>query len=119
MITTQFAQKFAQEWVDAWNSHNLDRIMSLCADDIEVTSPFIADLAQEQSGTLKGKENIRVYWAKALERYSDLRLKLIEVMLGVESIVVCHQGVSGKGVAEVFYFDGNNQVLRDIAHYSS
>ena len=51
MITTQFAQEFAQQWVDAWNSHNLDGIMSLCADDIEVTSPFIADLMQEQSGT--------------------------------------------------------------------
>ena len=119
MITIQFAQKFAQEWVDAWNSHNLDRIMSLCADDIEVTSPFIATLVHKQGGTLKGKENIRAYWAKALERYSDLRMTLIEVMLGVESIVVCHQGVHGKGVAEVFYFDGNNLVLRDIAHYSS
>ena len=119
MITSQFAQKFAQEWVEAWNSHHLDRIMSLCADDIEVTSPFIADLAQEPSGTLKGKENIRAYWAKALERYADLRLTLIEVMLGVASIVVYHQGVHGKGVAEVFYFDGNNQVRRDIAHYSA
>ena len=119
MITTQFAQEFAQQWIDAWNSHHLDRIMSLCANDIEVTSPFIADLAQEQSGILKGKENIRVYWAKALERYPDLHMKLIEVMLGVESIVVYHQGVSGKGVAEVFYFDGNHQVLQDIAHYTS
>ena len=100
-------------------SRNLDRIMSLCADDIEVTSPFVADLGQEQSGTLKGKENIRAYWAKALERYPDLRLTLSEVMLGVESIVVYHQGVHGKTVAEVFYFNGNNQILRDIAHYSA
>ncbi len=119
MITIQFAQKFAQEWVDAWNSHNLDRIVSLCADDIEVTSPFIGDLAQEPSGTLKGKEKIRAYWAKALERYPDLHMKLIEVLMGVDSITVYHHGVQGKRVADVLFFDGNHQVIRDIAHYSS
>jgi ketosteroid isomerase-like protein len=118
MISAQFAQEFAQEWVDSWNSHNLDRIMSHCADDIEVTSPFIANLVQEPSGTLKGKENIRPYWAKALERYTDLHLKLIEVLVGVDSITVYHHGVLGKRVAEVFFFDGNQKILRDIAHYT-
>ena len=118
MISTKFAQEFAQQWMDAWNSHNLDRIMSLCADDIEVTSPFIADLMQEQSGTLRGKEIIRAYWAKALERYPDLHMKLIEVMVGVVSIAVYHHGVQGKRVADVLFFDGNHKVLRDIAHYT-
>lgn len=119
MITTQFAQEFAQQWVDAWNSHNLDAIMSLCADDIEVTSPFIADLMQEQSGTLKSKANIRAYWAKALERYPDLRMKLIEVLVGVDSIIVYHYGVQGKRVADMLFFNDNHQVQRDIAHYTS
>jgi hypothetical protein len=119
MINAQFAREFAQKWVDAWNSRNLDQIMSLCADDIEVISPFIADLMQESSGTLKGKEKIRPYWAKALERYTDLQLKLEEVLIGVDSITIYHQGVHGRRVAEVFSFDENHQVTKDIAHYSS
>jgi ketosteroid isomerase-like protein len=118
MITAQFAQEFAQKWVESWNSHNLDQIISHCADDIEVISPFIVSLMQKPSGALKGKENIRAYWAKALEQFGDLRLKLIEVLMGVDSITIYHHGVHGKRVAEVFFFDENHRVLRDIAHYS-
>ena len=119
MITTQFAQEFAQQWVDAWNSHNLDGIMSHYAEGFEMTSPFIASIIQEPSGTLKGKDNVRAYWAKALERYPDLRMKLIEVLVGVDSITVYHHGVQGKRVADMLFFNDNHQVQRDIAHYTS
>ena len=118
MITPQFAQEFAQEWVDSWNSHNLDRIMAHYAEDFEMTSPFIATLMQEPSGTLKGKENVRSYWSKALERLPDLHFELIEVLTSVESITIYYHAVLGKRAAEVFFFDHNHKVQRGIAHYS-
>jgi ketosteroid isomerase-like protein len=33
--------KFALEWIESWNSHDLDRILSHYADDVEVTTPMI------------------------------------------------------------------------------
>lgn len=61
MITREFADRFAQEWIDAWNSHNLERVLSHYADDFEMSSPYIAQIAGEPSGVLKGKPAVAVY----------------------------------------------------------
>jgi ketosteroid isomerase-like protein len=39
MMTAEFAAQFAEEWIAAWNSHDLDRILSHYADDFEMASP--------------------------------------------------------------------------------
>jgi ketosteroid isomerase-like protein len=119
MISIKQAQQFAREWVDAWNSHDLDRILSHYADDFQMTSPFIVTLMDEPTGTIKGKENVRAYWAKALERLPDLHFDLIEVLASVDSITVYYHAVLGKRAAEVLFFDENGKVRRGIAHYNS
>jgi ketosteroid isomerase-like protein len=60
-----FAENFAKEWIAAWNSHDLDRILEHYEDNFEMSSPIIRTLADEPSGTLRGKAAVRSYWAKA------------------------------------------------------
>jgi len=72
-MNNEFALKFGKSWVEAWNSHDLNKILSHYTDDFEMTSPVIKQLTKEQSGSLKGKEAIRNYWAKALEMHPDLK----------------------------------------------
>lgn len=55
MIPPGFAERFARQWVEAWNAHDLERILAHYEDDFERTSPVIARLAGEASGTLRGK----------------------------------------------------------------
>jgi ketosteroid isomerase-like protein len=119
MISINQAEKFAQAWVDAWNSHDLDRIMSHYSDDFEMTSPFIVRLMNEPTGTIKGKENVRAYWAKALEHLPDLHFDLIEVLASVTSITVYYHAVLGKRAVEVLFFEENGKVRRGFAHYNS
>jgi ketosteroid isomerase-like protein len=119
MISINQTQQFAREWVEAWNSHDLDRILSHYADDFQMTSPFIVTLMDEATGTIKGKENVRAYWAKALERLPDLHFDLIEVLASVDSITVYYHAVLGKRAVEVLFFDENGKVRRGIAHYNS
>jgi ketosteroid isomerase-like protein len=118
MISPDFARKFAQEWVEAWNSHDLDRIMSHYAEDFEMTSPFIASFMGEASGVLRGKDQVRAYWAQALERLPDLHFELIEVLAGVDSLTIYYHAVLGKRAAEVLFFDQDRKVHRGIAHYN-
>ena len=119
MISIDQAQKFGQEWVNSWNSHDLDRILSHYADDFQMTSPFIVTMMNEPTGTIKGKENVRAYWAQALERLPDLHFDLIEVLASVDSITIYYHAVLGKRAAEVLFFDENGKVRRAIAHYNS
>jgi ketosteroid isomerase-like protein len=119
MISIIQAQKFAKEWVDSWNSHNLERIMSHYADDFEMTSPFIVTMMNEPTGTLKGKEKVRAYWAQALERIPDLHFDFIEVLASLDSITIYYHAVLDKRAAEVLFFDGNGKVRRAVAHYNS
>jgi ketosteroid isomerase-like protein len=118
MISERDALDLAREWVEAWNSRDLDRIMSHYAEDFEMTSPFIAAMMQEPQATLKGKEKVRAYWAQALKKIPDLNFKLIDVLVGVNSITIYYHAIFGKRAAEVLFFDTNQKVIRGLAHYS-
>lgn len=115
-MDTKSAKIFAEEWIAAWNSHDLEKILSHYSNDFEMTSPIIRQLANEPTGTLKGKEAVRAYWSKALEMHPELQFKLLFTFTGVNSVVVHYQGHRGLS-AEVFYFDSNGKVNRAYAHY--
>ena len=70
MIDKKFAEHFARDWIDSWNSHDLDRVLSHYSDQFEMSSPVIIQIAGEPSGTLKGKDAVGAYWAKALSTHS-------------------------------------------------
>jgi hypothetical protein len=104
IVERQFAEHFAQDWIHAWNSHDLDRILAHYSDDFEFSSPKIVDLMGDPTGTLKGKDAIRPYWAKALARAPELQFKLRTILTGMNSIVLYYEGSAGRMVAEVFEF---------------
>lgn len=116
MITSEFANQFSQEWLSAWNSHDLDAILSHYADDFEMISPYIVAIAGDPSGTLHGKKEIGQYWAAALVKYPGLCFDLRQVLIGVQSIVIYYQGISGMA-AETFVFNQEGKVIKSIAHY--
>jgi hypothetical protein len=73
VVSRDFAERFAEEWISAWNSHDLVRILSHYEDDFEMASPRIVEIACEPSGVLRGKESIGAYWEKALRLIPELR----------------------------------------------
>ncbi len=112
------AKKFATEWIEAWNSHDLDRILSHYADDVEVTTPMIKTAMGIDSGTLKGKASVRQYWKAALQRVPDLHFELVECTQSIDSIAVYYKAVMGRMAIEVMFFDANGKVSKMIAHYN-
>jgi ketosteroid isomerase-like protein len=118
MISMEFAENFAQQWVRAWNLHDLDKILTHYADTCELTSPLIVTVLNEPLGTVKGKERIRSYWEKALDRVPDLSFELLEVLISVNSITIYYRSVFGRLAAEVMFLDKNMKVIRAVAHYN-
>jgi ketosteroid isomerase-like protein len=116
MITKEFAQHFASEWIDAWNAHDLDRILSHYSDDFTMSSPRIAAIAEVPTGILRGKDAIRAYWKRALELTPTLHFDLIDTFVGADSVVLHYRRMDGRA-AEVFFFDRDGKVVRASANY--
>jgi len=116
MITPEFAKEFAAEWVEAWNAHDLPRILSHYRDDFEMSSPLIRSLMNEPSGTLQGKVAIAAYWSLALARQPQLHFTLENILVGANSITLSYQGSRGLS-AEMFLLDEHGKVARSFAHY--
>ena len=78
MITTYTIDpwKFAQDWQDGWNSHDLNRIMAHYHKDVVFRS--LKAQALVGRGELMGRHELRRYWAKALERQPDLKFQVQE-----------------------------------------
>lgn len=112
-----FAEGFANEWIAAWNSHDLDRIFPHYEDDFEMSSPVIPIVVGEPSGVLRGKAAIGAYWAKALEKTPHLRFELVTVLAGVDSVTICYRGHRGLS-AEVLHFNPSGKVRAAFAHYA-
>lgn len=118
MLDKAFAERFATEWIAAWNSHDLDRILSHYADDFEMSSPLIAQIAGEPSGTLKGKAAVGAYWAKGLQLNPQLRFDLASTLIGANSITLYYRGQRGMS-AEVLVFGSDKKVVQGFAHYAT
>jgi hypothetical protein len=117
MITKEFAAHFADEWIAAWNAHDLERILAHYAEDFEMASPIIAQIMGEATGTLRGKAKVGEYWAKALALRPDLHFDLEHVLAGAASVTILYRGHRGLS-AEVFWFDRDGKVSRAAAHYA-
>jgi hypothetical protein len=88
MLSKTEALQFAHGWVRAWNSHDLDAVMSHYAPEVVLTSPTAANLLGDPSGTVAGKEAVRSYFARGLEAFPNLTFELLDVMWGVSSVVL-------------------------------
>lgn len=117
MMTNEMAWQWAQDWVDAWNAHDIIRVLSHYTPDFEMSSPYIVTIAGEPSGVLRGQAALAAYWRAALEKLPDLQFELREVFRGVNSLTVYYKGARGVLATEVFFFDEHGLVIRAHAHY--
>ena len=118
MLTETDARDFAQHWLQAWNSHDLDSILSHYAADVTLISPVAAKLLDKPSGKLVGRESLRAYFARGLEIYPDLRFELIDVMWGLSSVVLYYVNQKGTKTGEFMELDADKKAIRVVANYS-
>jgi hypothetical protein len=112
VIDRTWASEFAKEWIDAWNSHDLDRILSHYVDDFEMSSPLIIERKIDPSGVLRGKSAIREYWAIGLEAVPPIKFELIDVHVGVNTIGILYRSIGRRRVIEMLTFNEDKEVIR-------
>jgi ketosteroid isomerase-like protein len=110
--------KLAPDWIAAWNSHDLDRVLAFYTDDFEMSSPHIPTIAGEPSGTLCGKQAVRAYWEKAMGLFPGLHFTLETVYTGANSVVICYTNQAGGSRGELLFFNGEGKCFRSAAHHA-
>lgn len=119
MITFDFAREFSDEWIESWNSHDLDRILSHYTDDFCITTPMAAKLFPESKGVVEGKENVRKYWTFGLEKIPNLKFELIDFLVGIDGITIYYiNTATTKKSAEVLIFDKDLKVYKTSVYYT-
>jgi len=123
LLTEDEADAFVAEWMEAWNSHDLDRILGHYADDVEYYSPFIAQMAAPggpgSDGRLIGKAAVREYFAAALAKFDDLHFDPpVHVAVGAGSVSFVYRSVNDLTAVETLVFaPGSRIVARAHCHY--
>ena len=118
MLTKEQAHRLAQEWVEAWNAHDLDQIMAHYEEDVELISPVAAQLLGRSDGKVTGKANLRAYFEKGLAAYPSLRFDLKDVLWGVNSVVLYYRNQKGTQTGEYMEISPHGKVARVVATYS-
>ena len=118
MLTEAEVRKFADDWIRAWNSHDLEAIMSHYAPEVVLTSPTAAKLLGDSSGTIKCKQAVRSYFERGLQAFPNLTFELLDVMWGISSVVLYYLNQKGTKTAEFMELDANQKVSIVVANYN-
>ena len=108
---------YADEWVRAWNAHDVDAVLGHFADDVVFTSPVAARVVPESGGVVRGKAALRDYWTAALTAHPDLRFDVVDVYRGESTLVINYRNHRGELVNEVLTFDGDGLVREGHGTY--
>src|SRR6185437_11539637 len=109
---------FAEHWVHAWNTHDLEAIMSHYDDGVELVSPVARQLLGIPDGRVIGKDKLREYFRRGLQAYPGLRFELKDVLVGVSSVVLYYVNQKGTCTAEHMTLSDDGKVRSVASHYS-
>lgn len=95
----------------------MEDILTHYSDDIEITTPMIAQATGGVESSLKGKEAVRNYWGRALEKFPDLHFELIHSTAGIDSVALFYRSIMDKHAVEVMFFNEEGKINKMYAHY--
>ena len=109
------ARRFVDEWIAAWNRHDLDAVCGMLADDVEFVSPFLGPMYDTPSGVLLGRDAVRGWFAKSLQDPDFHIDDPINVLVGLDTVVLI-ESINGVVAANVFTIDADGLVTRSQVH---
>jgi hypothetical protein len=119
LITVAQGQRFAEQWLAAWNDHDLDEIMSHYGDCVTHTSPYVPRLGFDPSGTIRDLETLRRYHRAALERdpgHKGPHFERVGVLIGATSVTVLYRTYWAALAAEVMVLS-EGKITAALCHY--
>lgn len=80
--------RIAEAWFDAFNAHDLERLLALYAEDARHYSPKLKVRRPETKGLIVGKEALRQWWQDAFTRLPTLRYERTHMLADEEAVFI-------------------------------
>lgn len=112
-------EKFAQNWIDDWNSHDLEAILSHYAETLEFHSPKVSLYTGGEKVYFTRREELRPYFSRAFEMRPNLHFELIQVAKDGQGIAIVYKNdVDAIGV-EIMDLNEMGQVVKTRVLYGA
>ncbi len=85
-MTAEKNVSIAHLWFDAFNAHDLERLLSLYDEDAEHYSPKLKIRHPETNGLVQGKNALRDWWKDAFDRLPSLNYKVTSLTSNTDRV---------------------------------
>jgi ketosteroid isomerase-like protein len=85
-MTASENEKIALKWFEAFNTHQLENLLALYAEDAQHFSPKLKIRKPETNGLVVGKEALRAWWQDAFERLPSLHYEVTTLTANAERV---------------------------------
>ncbi len=118
--TSEHNKQLALQWFDAFNEHDLEKLLLLYNDNAKHYSPKLKIRMPETDGLITGKSALRNWWQDAFDRLPSLHYELIKLTADENQVFMEYiRQVSGEEnlfVGEVLQIEKDLIVFSRVYH---
>jgi hypothetical protein len=118
-MTYDDALAHAKDWIEAWNSHDLERILSHYSKEVVFEVETARARWNKADGKLYGIAELRRHFALGLELAPQLKFQLDQVFLAPSGYAVLYQRENGNRVIDCVTIDDAGHAAKVTAYYAS
>jgi hypothetical protein len=107
----------AGDWIEAWNAHDLDRIMGHYADTIEFEANTVVVRWHKPDGKLHGLTELREHFRLGLSLAPHIHFTLEQVFSAPSGYAVLYRRDNGNQVLDVVELNAENKAQKVKAFY--
>ena len=98
----QEVEQFARHWIESWNNHELEQIISHYAEKLTFISPLIVERFNRPNGTISDREELKTYFKIGLETNPNLRFELEQILYSVKGFTLFYKNARGGKNRRIF-----------------
>lgn len=113
-------KKIALKWFEAFNEHDLEKLLLLYNDNAEHFSPKLKIHKPETNGLIKGKQALRNWWQDAFDRLPTLKYQVLKLTADEEQVFMEYirhvQNEDDLRVGEVLQIQNGTIIFSRVYH---
>ncbi len=119
-MSAELNKQIATKWFEAFNEHDLEKLLSLYNDKAQHYSPKLKIRMPETQGLIKGKQALREWWKDAFDRLPSLQYEVIKLTADDEQVFMEYvrhvAGDEDLSVGEVLQIENSLIVFSRVYH---